>query len=180
MRKKLLLFMTFIIITTLFVGCGKSEDENTIRNDVKVEDLTAAVADALGENYWPTQKITGEDAAELYGITLDNRDELISEIPMISTNADMLLIAKAKKDKVNVIKKEIEALRDSKVNDTMQYPMNIPKIAASTVKVIGNYVIYVQLGGDAVSNPSDEEIKKACEEDNNTAITAIEDKLKAK
>lgn len=61
----------------------------------------------------------------------------------------------------------------------MQYPMNVEKIAASSVQVVGNYVVYVQLGGDAAQLETEEEIRAACEEDNKKAMEVIEQKLQA-
>lgn len=167
---------------TMLTACGTNGNDSkepAVKNDVAVEELFTKVSEKLGENYYPNQRITGSEATELYGLTLDNCEEVIAELPMISTNADLLLIAKAKEGKVEDVKAEIETLRESKVNDTMQYPMNVQKTAASSVEVIGNYVAYVQLGGSAVELETDEEIKAACEEDNKTAITVIQETLQA-
>lgn len=176
--------MACVMMVGSLVGCGNKTEEPKeevvkVKNDVKVEDLTKAVADTLADNYYPTQQLKDSEATELYGLTLDNMDEIIVEVPMMATNADMILVAKAKDGKVEDVKKEVEALRQSKVDDTMQYPMNIQKIAASSVNVVGNYVVYVQLGGNAADLETDDEIRSGCEADNKKAMDAIEAALKA-
>lgn len=172
--------MTCVMMAASLTACSaKEEEKQQIKNDVAVTELTAAVAQELGENYWPTQKMESGDIAEMFGLNLDNIEEVVAEVPMISTNADLLLIAKAKDGKVEEVKKEVEALRQSKVDDTMQYPMNVEKIAASSVQVVGNYVVYVQLGGDAVQLETEDEMRAACEEENKKAMAVIEQKLQA-
>ncbi|MDO5521709.1 MAG: DUF4358 domain-containing protein [bacterium] len=182
MKKGLVKLMACVMIMGSLVACGEKKEEakeNTVKNDVKVEALTAAVKEELGENYWPTKQLTESEAADLYQLTLDNAEEVIAEVPMMATNADMILIVKAKEGKVEDVKKEVEALRQSKVDDTMQYPMNIQKIAASSVNVVGNYVCYVQLGGSAADLETDEEIRTGCEADNKKAMEVIENQLKS-
>ncbi|MDO5294230.1 MAG: DUF4358 domain-containing protein [bacterium] len=182
MKKGLVKLMACVMIMGSLVACGEKKEEtkeSTVKNDVKVETLTAAVAEKLGENYWPTDKITGSDAADLYQLTLDNAEEILAEVPKMAMNADMLLIVKAKEGKVEDVKKEVEALRQSKVDDVMQYPMNVQKIAASSVNVVGNYVVYVQLGGSAADLETDDEIRTGCEADNKTAMEVIENQLKS-
>ena len=174
--------MTCVMMAASLTACsanGEQKQEQQIKNDVAVTELTAAVAQELGENYWPQQKVESADIAEMYGLNLDNIEEVVAEVPMMSVNADLLLIAKAKDGKVEEVKKEVEAFRQSQVDATMQYPMNVEKIAASSVQVVGNYVVYVQLGGDAAQLETEEEIRAACEEDNKKAMEVIEQKLQA-
>ncbi len=178
MKKIITMVLVAATAVAVLAGCGKKDAGSAYKNDVKVADITAKVAETLGDDYWCTEKITDADAATLYSLTADNCDEILAEVPMMATNADMIIVVKAKSDKVDAVKTELEALRQTKVDDTMQYPMNIQKIAASSVEVIGEYVVYVQLGGDAVDAETDEAIKTGCEEDNKAALDAIKELLK--
>ena len=110
-----------------------------------------AVTDALGENYWPDSEIPGEMLNETYGVSAELYDAYLGEAPMISANVDTLLIIHAKDGKVEEVENALNAYRDSLVNDTMQYPMNLGKIQASRVERIGDYVCFVQLGADTSS-----------------------------
>ena len=118
-----------------------------------------AVTDALGDDYWP--------------------DAYLGECPMISVNVDTLLIIHAKDGKVEDVENALNAYRDSLVNDTMQYPMNLGKIQASRVERIGDYVCFVQLGADtsSVEEQGDEAVITYCQEQNELALEAIRQTL---
>ena len=87
-----------------------------------------AVTDALGDDYWPDSEIPEEMLNETYGVSADLYDAYLGECPMISVNVDTLLIIHAKDGKVEDVENALNAYRDSLVNDTMQYPMNLGKI----------------------------------------------------
>lgn len=159
--------------------------ENTaveFRNDVAVADVEAAVADALGENYWPVESIESLEALE---ITSDMYEEFIYKVPMISANVDTLIVIKAAEGKVQDVEDKVNAFRDANINDLMQYPMNLVMIQCSKVVTMGNYVAFVQLGADEVmkattnlpATMSDDEIAKiemeAVEAQNDIAINAM-------
>ena len=55
----------------------------------------------------------------------------------------------------------------------MQYPMNIGKIQASQVEVVGDYACFIQLGADTV-DMEDEDAIRHCQEQNEMAVKAIE------
>ena len=73
----------------------------------------------------------------------------------------------------------LEAYRNAKIEDTMQYPMNLGKIQASRIETIGNYVMFVQLGGDTtqVEEEGEEAVVSRCQEQNDKVIEAIRAKL---
>ena len=155
-----------------------TEESDSMGETVMSEEMTGirqAVVDALGENYWPQTAMPAE-FLEGYGLTADMYDELFGEMPLISTNVDTLIIIKAKEGQVAAVEDVLKAYRDNLVNDTMQYPMNVGKIQASEVKTIGNFVCFVQLGGDVMeaAEKGDEEIIKQCQAQNAIAIEALE------
>ena len=142
------------------------------------EEMTAirqAVVDAIGENYFPQMQIPAE-YMEGFGLSADMYEEFFGEMPMISTNVDTLIVVKAAEGQLEAVEGVMNAYRDNLVNDTMQYPMNVGKIQASEVKTIGNYVCFVQLGGDVMTalEQGDEAVIKHCQEQNATAIAALE------
>lgn len=157
---------------------GSQAPETTYRTDVSVESLKAEVAKALGDNYWPNMALGAEEMDGLMGISAELYEEAVAEMPMISTNVDTLIIVKAKQDQVAAAEEAVNAYRDTLVNDTMQYPMNLGKIQASMVKTFGNYVCFVQLGGGAVDESDEEAIIKKCQEANEEALNVIENVLK--
>ena len=138
-----------------------------------------AVTDVLGDNYWPDSEIPEEMLNETYGVSADLYDAYLGECPMISVNVDTLLIIHAKDGKVEDVENALNAYRDSLVNDTMQYPMNLGKIQASRVERIGDYVCFVQLGADtsSVEEQGDEAVITYCQEQNELALEAIRQTL---
>lgn len=143
----------------------------------EMETVKTAVVDALGEGYWPDTAMLPDVLEMWVGITPDLYEDYLAESPMISTNVDTLIVIKAKEDTVEKVMELMLAYRESKVNDTMQYPMNIGKIQASRVERIGNYVCFVQLGGDTSADNSEEESITKCQEANELAIEVISKKL---
>lgn len=133
-----------------------------------------AIVDTLGENYWPDTPIIPEMLEGTYGITADMYEDYMAESPMISANVDTLILIKAKEDTVEAVEEALNAYRENLVNDTMQYPMNIGKIQASRIERIGNYVCFVQLGGNTNMDASEEEVITQCQEQNELAIAVIE------
>lgn len=188
MRKYIIsMLMTALLIVSL-TACGNKSDntaaneteESGYRNDVATADLKTAVTDALGDAYWPETEIPAEFLDSLYGISADLYEEYLGEMPMMSTKVDTLIIVKAKADTVTQVEEAMNAYRDMLVSDTMQYPMNIGKIQASRIETFGNYVCFVQLGGDTTAtmeaNPDnqDEAVIAYCQEQNQIALDAIE------
>lgn len=148
------------------VQAGPSEEMMAIRD---------AVAEALGENYWPNMQIPADMLESMYGVSSDMYEDYVAEMPMISANVDTLLIIKAKSDKVEAVEEALNNYRDALVNDTMQYPMNLGKIQASRIETIGDYVCFVQLGADTteVAENGDEAVILHCQEQNELAIEVI-------
>ena len=152
------------------ISNGWSEEMNTLKT---------AVVDALGENYWPNAAIDPEMLEGIFGLTPDMYSDYMAEMPMISTNVDTLLIIRSNDDKVEAVVEALTAYRDNLVADTMQYPMNLGKIQASRIERIGNYVCFVQLGGEYVAgqNMTEEESIIKCQEQNELAIEVISQNL---
>lgn len=141
----------------------------------EMADLRQAVADALGDNYFPQMQMPAEYLEGL-GLTADMYEEAFGEMPMISTNVDTLIIVKPKEGQLEAVETALTAYRENLVNDTMQYPANVGKIQASEVKTIGDYVCFIQLGGDVmdVLEKGDAEVIKHCQAQNALAIEALE------
>lgn len=143
----------------------------------EMEGLKSAVLEALGENYWPNMAVDSEMLEMLFGVTSDMYEDYMGEIPMMSAHVDKLVIVKAKEGKAEEVREALDAYRDSQVNDTMQYPMNLGKIQASRVEAAGDYVIFAMLGGDDTEAESEEAQIAYCQEVNDLAIEAIKARL---
>lgn len=131
-----------------------------------------AVLEALGENYWPNMMLEPDLLEMTFGITPDMYEDYIAEVCMISTNVDTLVVIKAGEEQIQAAEDALNAYRDAKVSDTMQYPMNLGKIQASVVERHGDYVYFVQLGAD-MSEVETEESITLSQAANQSAIDAL-------
>lgn len=143
---------------------GVSEEMSAIRQ---------AVADAMGENYWPNSPIPAE-YLESYGLTSDMYVDFWGEMPMISVNVDTIMVIKAAEGQSEAVEGVLNSYRDAQINDTMQYPMNVGKVQASLIGVVGDYVCFIQLGADTTEFEEDEDVIRHCQEQNEMALKAIE------
>lgn len=137
--------------------------------------LRDAVAEALGEDYWPDSVMEPEYVQDLYGLKPDMYEDIFVETPMIGTNVDTLIIVQAKKDRVEDVEKALNTYREGEINNTMQYPMNIGKVQASRIETIDNYVFFIQLGGSSVDaeEEGEETVMELSREQNEKALEAI-------
>lgn len=200
-------FLVLLLVTAMacsMVACGKdanegnnstveseqnttNESENAAQEEtqanygegVSLADVKTALVETLGENYWPNTEIPAEFLNDIYGISADMYEEYYAEMPMISTNVDTVIIVKAKEDQVTAVEEALNAYRETMVNDTMQYPMNVGKIQASRIETFGQYVCFVQLGADtmAAAETGDEAVIEQCQQANELALEVIQNTL---
>lgn len=164
----------------ILTGCGKdtSGTEGSIRNDVSAQTLVEAVASDLGDEYWADMDLAPEFLDDWYGISDEMYEEYYGQSPMISANVDTLIVVKAKDDYLDDVQNAFDTYREAMVQDSLQYPSNIPKIQASRIETFGNYVCFVQLGGSMNDEQDDEEsMIQACQEMNEQALSVIEKEL---
>lgn len=176
-------------LTVLAAGCKSTVPEGTkaesggYRDDVATVDLQAAVADELGENYWPDADIPEEFLSETYGLTEDLYEEVSAQMPMISANVDTLIIVKAKEGSEQKVEEALNAYKEYNTTEALQYPMNMGKVQAAQIKAFGRYVCFVQLGADmdGLADEGTEEgdaaAIKHCEQVNANALSIIENML---
>lgn len=145
----------------------------------EMEKLKNAAVEALDGDYWPDTALLPDMLEMTFGISSDMYEDYMAEVPMISANVDTLLIVRAKDDKVEAVRDALEAYRDAQINNTMQYPVNVGKVQASRIETVGNYVMFVQLGGDTMqaAEEGDEAVVAMCQEINDKAVEAIRGRL---
>lgn len=200
MNKKistLLVLSTAAAMTVGLVGCGNKteekppvdnppvvEDQNTpstpevetpeveTPEEVKVsmDDVVNTLKNTYGERYLPSMPLDQETFNMMVGLTSDMYSEFYAEMPMMSTHADRLFIVKT--DKVEEVQGVFDTYRQSLIDDTMQYPMNVAKIAESNVYVNGDYVMFFMLGAYTDEQPAG--VENMTPEDAEKATTAIQ------
>ena len=142
----------------------------------QMEEIKEAVAEKLGEDYWPNMAVLPDQLEKMTGITPQMYEDYFAEMPMISTNVDCLMVIKAVEDQADAVEQALLDYYDKNVNDTLQYPQNVGKIQGARVERLGDYVIFSQLGADttAVSEEGDQQVIIAhCQEVNELVIETI-------
>lgn len=178
MRKLTTMMAMVAISASLLTACsGKTENlpstDNTVnenvQDDVKVDvaltDILEEIKAAYGDNYLPKMPIEAEFLEAEFGITSDMYEEVVAEQPMMSVHADRIVLVKAKEGKGEEVEKILNDAKDKKINDTLQYPMNIAKINATKVVRKGDYVAFILLGAINDSVDVSEEAAKQFAED---------------
>ena len=134
-----------------------------------IQKVYNAVKKAYGDDYIPSEKVSKKELKERYGISSKWYSAAIAEVPMISANADTLVIVKAKNAaSKKKIRSALKKYREELIQDTCQYPMNQLKIQASKVYVKGNYVCFIMLG--TISNKQEEQSEDKKEYGDGTEI----------
>ncbi|MDR1755010.1 MAG: DUF4358 domain-containing protein [Eubacterium sp.] len=139
------------------------------------ENIKAAYSEdsAGGRGFLATMPIPDDRVAE-YGLTSDMYEECIANMAAISVHADVVIIVKAKPDKVDEVEKTLEATRQNFINDTLQYPMNIEKVQATTVTREGDFFALIMLGmPDERENATESEKMEFAKEQNDIGVNAF-------
>lgn len=193
-RKKWLL--TGLLVVLLAVsGCGnKQEDDTSLKDEDMVQAptrtenlvwsdnmlmLREAVAETLGDNYWPGKQLSQAGVEELFGIPDTMYVDYMAEISSEEEHKDMLLIFEAKEDYGNELEEILTKYHEKCLADQTLSAENAVKTQGSRIERIGEYVCYVQLGADLgdMSKNSLEEMIGQCREQNELAIAVLEQQL---
>lgn len=200
--KKIWIMVLAMCMAAMIAACGNSaaedesgsgqgnaaaesaaEESGGYRDDVAAVDIQAAVAEELGDNYWPDMDVPAELLEDMFGIREDMYEEIAAQTPMISNNVDTLIIVKAKEGSEQQVEDVLKAYKEYNTTEALQYPMNMGKVQAAQIKAFGKYVCFVQLGGEipeteeAGEEDSDAAAIKHCEQENAKALTVIEKML---
>jgi len=188
MKKKLLAIMLAASLTMGSVPAINNAAGTVITAEAakkkvpSVKKLRNAIAAKYGEDFVVNVALTKEEIKAKYGLSPSWYTSISAEVPMIGTQVDTLIIAKAKnKTAKKKIKSKLTKYRQSLIDDTMQYPMNVLKIQASRVYVKGDFVFFIMLGfidTKTEQTGSDEQILKAYKAQNQKAVSAINTLLK--
>lgn len=158
--KKIALLSLSAVLALSLAACGKTEN-GTIKDDVSPgietptvsidelftnESISTVLHNTYGDNYLPSEQLDAQTVNSLFNLEDGDYDAFYAEVPMISVHADEVYIFKAA-DTTKALE-SLNKYRDAKMNQSMQYPINMPKTAASQVYDFGNGVVgYFVLGG---------------------------------
>lgn len=139
------------------VGAGG----NGAPKDVPLDNIMDNIKAAYGEDYIPSGEVPEALLQDVYGLTPDMYTDIRAEMSMMSTFPDTVIVVKAAEGRIGDVQEALNAAWDRAVSDTLQYPMNIPKVNAATVVSAGNYAAFLMVG--AIGSFEDVESKEALE-----------------
>lgn len=185
MKKLLALALAIIMTAFCFVGCGKKEDGKVELNDVPVADIEAAIAELYGEEYVCNMDIPAEFLEENYGVKAEWVSEFVAKMPMISFHVDTFIAVKAAEGQADNVEKALTDYRDYVVENSINYPSNVPKVKATQVYRLGDYVFYLCLGqidmmafDEEYGAEAEAKAEEAAKANNQKAIDKIDELLK--
>lgn len=183
--------LILITIMATLSACGRSDSvqenttpvqttvqETTTKKEVALSDIHEEVKAVYGDNYIPSTPFDAQYISDVYGITEDMYDEVIAEGPMMSVHVDTFVAFKAKEGQAEAIEQKLTEYRRYLLEETMQYPMNLPKIEASQVVREGDYVFFVLLGYVEDTMAEEDVLLEKFKESNQLAVDAIKEQFK--
>lgn len=142
MKKIVSILLAMVFVATVFVGCGEKKAESG-----QLENIVTELKTLYGENYLPTDRMDETMLTDIYGVNKDDVKEFIIEGSMISMHVDVFVGVEAAEGKAEAVETALTQYRQTLIEDTMQYPMNMLKIEASKVLRVDDYVFFIMLGG---------------------------------
>lgn len=136
--------------TTAATSAAEEVTETEAEN--MVQSIYQAIVEAYGEEYYPEQQMQQEAyfMQDTLGLEDTWYDAAVVELPMMSVNVDMLAVVHPTEGNLEKVEKALEDYQSHLINNTMQYPMNVPKVQGSVLKTVGGeYVIFSILTGRA-------------------------------
>lgn len=154
--------------------------EGEVSSDAEYEKLVSyrdAVKEAFGENYIPSMEYSQDEIKELFGLTPDMYDAILAEGPMMSVHVDTFIAVRPSEGNLDAVVTALEAYRDGKISNTMQYPMNLSKLQACRVETMGDYVFLLMVGTTNEMFETEEEFVEAFAGFNQQAVDVIQETM---
>lgn len=126
----------------------------------ELDKMRNAIEKGYYGTYYPNYKVHEDEAglstylADTLKIDAAWVDDIIIEVPMISANADTLILVDPSEGNAENVLKALQAYKTYLVEESFQYPMNEARVKSAVVEQIGDYVCFSILGG-ALDNPED-------------------------
>ena len=120
----------------------------TVDHAQMVQNIYQAVVETYGSAYLPDMQADEFFMQDTLKLDASWYDAAIVEIPMMSNNADMFAIVHATEGNLENVKKAFDDYKYYLVNESFQYPMNMPKVQSAVVEVLNDeYVLFSILSG---------------------------------
>lgn len=172
-----------LMMTACGGNAGKPGTETTQAQEsetaitVDLSDLLKDIQKAYGEEYIPSMDYDTDTLANVFGLEPDMYEEIIAQGPMITVNIDTFIALKAKAGQAEAAEKALVDYRQDLIDNSLQYPMNLPKLNTSQVIRHGDYVFLVMLGTPTMEalDEGEEAALESAKESNQIAIDVIDE-----
>lgn len=161
-------------------GEGEAEAGALVRNEA-IDTFHAKVKEMVGENYIPNMPYDATRLKEVLGIEAEWYDAALGEGPMMSTHVDELIVVHATEGNLENVQKAMKEYHETILSNTLNYPMNVPRIQGSVVETVGDYVLFVMVANiddSKFNDATDEEVAAAYKEQNQAIIEEAKTILK--
>ena len=160
-------------------GDGPSVEapEAAVDHAQMVQNIYQAVVENYGSAYLPEMQVQSEAYFMQDTLKLDASwyDAAIVEVPMMTNNADMFAILHVTEGNLENVQKAFEDYKYYLVNESFQYPMNMPKVQAAVVQTLNDeYVIFSVLSGLAYVDMEETDETVLITEYENSSRVAVE------
>ena len=120
----------------------KSAEEAT----AELTDVQTAIQTLLGDNYAANMPYDAMFLNDIYGVQEGWYDAVVAAGPMMSAHVDTFIAIRPTEGNFDNVKNALENYQTILKEDTFQYPFNLPKIQASRLEVVGDYIFFFMLG----------------------------------
>ena len=159
-------------------GEGEAQAGALVSNEA-IDAFHAKVKEMVGENYLPSMEYDATRLKEVLGIEPEWYDAALGEGPMMSAHVDELIVIHATEGNLENVQNAMKAYHESVLANTLNYPMNIPRIQGSVVETDGDYVLYVMVGSiDEMKYTEEDEMAAAYKEANQAIVEEAKNILK--
>lgn len=175
------IMIALLAVMLVFTGCTTNNQPNNPSKvtDISVDEILTAIKDAYGDDYLPNVEIGAELLELEFGLTSDMIEDVVAEQPMIGVHADRVVVVKAAEGKADDVEVALTNAKDNKINDTLQYPMNLAKINSTKIVRHGDCVVFLLVGAINESESSnEEELMQFAENEVQKGVTAINNLFK--
>jgi len=138
------LLLSLVLISVLVLALTACKQESGY--DVDINEVHNQIKETLGDDYYPQRKLEQDEFENLTGITEDLISEIIAEGPAFTMNVDTFIAIKATDGNSEEVANKLEDYRVYLIEESFQYPMNMPKVNSAKVLHFDDYVFFLMLG----------------------------------
>lgn len=158
MRKIAVILLTSVFLVGLLSGC--TTDNNKV--EVDLDNILEAVKLEMGEAYYPDRDIEINELMDYTGLKEEQIEEFIAQAPMMTLGVDTFIAIKATEGNGDNVYAGLEKYRKFLVEESFQYPMNLPKVNTAKVVQFGDYSFFIMLGeyNDSIEDIESDEARE--------------------